>query len=110
MSNAPGNHKDDTDLRIDIGVIKSQMVDMKAANSQQFGDIKKTLGGVVEKIDNIAYVHETKYADDRKTDAANYATKEELKPIWNMFYAIISTVIVGLVTAFMMFVIKGGIK
>lgn len=99
MTRTPNEKQDDTDLRVAVGIIQSQVLDMR-----------KTLGRVEQKIDNNNYVHETTYSADRKEDKENYATKEEIKPIKNMFYAILTTVILGLVTAFMTFVVRGGIK
>ncbi len=99
MTRTPNERQDDTDLRVAVGIIQSQVLDMR-----------KTLGRVEQKIDNNNYVHETTYSADRKDDKAMYATKEEIKPIKNMFYAILTTVILGLVTAFMTFVVRGGIK
>jgi hypothetical protein len=99
MARTPNERQDDTDLRVAVGVIQSQMK-----------RVEDSLSRVETKIDNNSYVHETKYLDDRKSDAAEYATKEEIKPIKNMFYAILTTIVLGLITAFMTFVIKGGIK
>lgn len=95
----PNELQDNTDLRVAVGVIQSQVSDMKVV-----------LGRVEKKIDSNNYVHENKYSEDRKSDREEYATKEEIKPIKNMFYAILSTIVVGLVTAFMAFVVRGGIQ
>lgn len=99
MPMTANENQDNTDLRVAVGVIQSQVNDMKIV-----------LGRVETKIDNNSYVHTGDYVANRKEDARNYATKEELKPIKNMFYAILSTVVIGLVTAFMTFVVRGGIK
>lgn len=110
MARTANERQDDTDLRVAVGVVQSQMADMKIV-----------LARVESKIDNNSYVHESKYIEDRKADALEYAkdresdeskfaTKEEMKPIKNMFYAILTTIILGLVTAFMTFVVKGGIS
>lgn len=99
MTRTPNERQDDTDLRVSVGVIQSQVE-----------DIKKALGRVEVKIDNNSYVHTSQYNEDRKADAAEYATKEEIKPIKNMFYAILTTVMLGLVTAFITFALKGGLQ
>lgn len=99
MARTPNDRLDDTDLRVDVGVIKSQLT-----------DLKMVVTSMNKKLDNMSYIDKHTYAEDRKTDAAEYATKEELKPIKNMFYAILTTIVVGLITAFMTFVIKGGIQ
>jgi hypothetical protein len=98
MARTPNERQDDTDLRVAVGVIQSQMK-----------RVEDSLGRVETKMDNNAYVHESRYAEDRKEDAKNYATKEEIKPIKNMFYAVLTAVIIALVSAVVAFALKGGL-
>lgn len=97
MARTPNERQDDTDLRVAVGVIQSQMK-----------RVEDGLNRVETKMDNNAYVHEAKYAQDRKEDSATYATKEEIKPIKNMFYAVLTAIVVALATAAVSFTKLGG--
>ena len=73
-------------------------------------ELKHTTDRIETKLDAASYVHTGDYAADKQRAEERFATKEELKPIKNLFYAMISTIILGLVTAFLAFVVQGGLK
>lgn len=106
MARTPNERQDDTDLRVAVGVIQSQMK-----------RVEDSLGRVETKIDNNSYVHESRYTKDREDDSNTFATKAELraldikyKPMLTIGIAIVTTIILGIVTALTAFVINGGLK
>lgn len=90
---------DITELKIAIGVMQAQVTDVRESSKRIEG-----------KIDAFSYVKKADYDDDRKAADAKFATKEEIKPIKTLFWGVLSTVVLGIATAFVGFVLKGGLK
>lgn len=80
---------DDGDIqnKVDIGVIKS---------AQQ--ETNRRLGNIEKKMDNFTFVKQDDFNEYKKEAMATFATKEEFKPVKNLFWAIITALIVGLIT------------
>lgn len=81
------NDSGDIQNKVDIGVIKS---------AQQ--ETNRRLGNIEKKMDNFTFVKQDDFNDYKKEAASNFVSREEFKPIKNLFWAIITALIVGIIT------------
>lgn len=73
--------------QIDVGVIKSGQI-----------ETNRRLSNIEKKMDNFTFVKQDDFVAYKKEVVASYVTKEEFKPVKNLFWAIITALIVGLIT------------
>lgn len=73
-------------LQVDVGIIKSQMVEMKAITQ-----------AMSTKMDSFAFVKQIDFEEFKKEIRETYATKEEFKPIKTLFWAIITSSAVAVI-------------
>lgn len=78
---SPANSQRDTInmLQVDVGIIKSQMAEMKAITQ-----------GMSTKMDGFAFVRQMDFEEFKKEARETYATQDEVKPIKTLFWAIIT--------------------
>ncbi len=84
-----------TTLKVDVGIIKSQMVDMKGQNDR-----------IEKKIDGMTYASVTDVAEAKAVIEAfkqevkeTYATKESVDPMRRVVYGLVGVILVGTVAA-----------
>lgn len=73
-------------LQVDVGIIKSQM-----------GEFKVLQQSMSNKMDGFAFVKQSDYEDFKKEVRETYATKEEVKPMKTLFWAIVTASAVAIV-------------
>lgn len=78
--------KELTDLKVSVGVIESQVNDMKKQSDR-----------IEAKIDRIKYVTKEEFDEHNKEAKETYVTKEEIKPMKTLFWTIIGSLITGVI-------------
>ena len=80
-------------------------------------ELKKGQDKISSQLEMIKYVPIANYDNDRKEAEKTFATKEELKsvietlkPFKTVFWGFIGTVITVITTAFLYFVVEGGLR
>lgn len=73
--------------QIDVSVIKAGQL-----------ETNRRLSNIEKKMDNFTFVKQDDFIEFKKEAASSFVTKEEFKPVKNLFWAIITALIVGLIT------------
>lgn len=92
MTADPKNY---TTLQVDVGIIKSQMVDMKRQNDR-----------IESKIDDMTYTTQGDFDEFKKEVKEMYVTKEAFDPVKRLVYGTVGLVLVAVVGALIGLVLK----
>lgn len=77
---------DATQTKVDIGIIKAGQT-----------ETNRRLSNIEKKMDNFTFVKQDDFTAYKKEADERYATKDEVKPMKSLFWAIIAGSMVGLI-------------
>jgi len=96
----PKDHKPDdkiTQLSIDVGVIKSQMTDLKAQNSR-----------IENVVNNMSFATVSSVDEFKQEVREIYVTKDSFDPVKRLVYGLVALILVAVVGAVLGLVLRKG--
>jgi hypothetical protein len=87
----------DTQLQVDVGIIKSQLIDFGKQMDRNEKNSREGIGRIEQKLDNMVYTPLVDFNDYKKEVQQTYLTKAEARPLLLLFWGTIGTALAGLV-------------